>query len=1050
MVGLIPPTTVLTQASATNDLSAFGLEALGLAAPALSPVWAGADPAVADYDANALTLRLNAPAAPFRGIATWEQKPATLSDVSGRALAGPALVLRLHPEAARRLQTEIDLRLGTKIHPIPVTFALTGTTPPATIPPPQIYLARETLLGQPGSAVVSFHDARGLPIDPIAVAQLWADLLTFRPALQNTDPFPARPMDAGGVGNMLALANGVLVHVVDPHGWRYAAHGAGGQLHILNAAGDESSPFPASSLFVLDGNQRLGRTNSEAAAVPPGGFTPLRWGFARNATLGTAPLAPPPLPLGVTLGRRFLRVMAVDLAWHLLGNRTTAPVTDLVAGDVSGEDGATPAFLQPSVRDPVPGFAWLSNGADILGAMAQAVQGFGQPGDQLAAIAVSPAIDGNVTAPPSPGAGWPVFPPTAGAAQEIASTTDPRVGLAANWRNPADGPAAVQDVVLTLDPANLPLGAHVRAYPRRFVEIRAIGPQPSFVRGDGGAAVVQVASPVTILLVNPFALEPAEAHPTTPLTVDLVVVSRSGRRRIYSAVSLAVGNASQAIGDPGFMGLAPLGGAVAAILDGLGTRSIAPLPLFGLPRPPGDGNPPTSLKDLLRRLATDEQPRQGPRLPTQARFDSQFAVGTMPPGQTVFNWQAVASGIRFTPESRQTRPDLANAGNPAGPDLYAAGIACRGRLARDIAIHALKRAQPIFVPDTPTRFHGWIATLMDGKWGVPPADTAGTVAAVGLETIAAFCDTPELAAAPQPQPGASFQGLLNTIAAAFGVPPPTGTLGSEQAVVPAVQREIATARSGQRDALWSLTRAFSQARELIYIESPGFGRTARGEANPKPYQRDLADILSRQMTANPRLKLIVCVPREGDFDRSRPAWTITALDNRRRLLEDLVGVDKDRIAAFHPFGFPGRAPAIRTTTVIVDDVYCLTGTSHFRRRGMTFDGALDIANVDRAIAEGYSAGIADFRRRLMAEKLGLTNAASVAVATPLWLRLGTPEGAFDAIADLLATGGAGRLEPVWTGAKPDGILSKEDKFVDPDGVDGDAFLGLFASMIVED
>ena len=177
---------------------------------------------------------------------------------------------------------------------------------------------------------------------------------------------------------------------------------------------------------------------------------------------------------------------------------------------------------------------------------------------------------------------------------------------------------------------------------------------------------------------------------------------------------------------------------------------------------------------------------------------------------------------------------------------------------------------------------------------------------------------------------------------------------------------------------------------------------------------------------------------------------MTALASRKQLLDDLIGVDPKRVAAFHPFGFPGRAPAIRTTTVIVDDVYCLSGTSHFRRRGMTFDGALDIANFDRALAEGYSKGIADFRRRLLAEKLGLVNATTVAAATALWLRLGSPEGMFDVVRELLAEGGAGRLQPVWSGPKADGILPKDDKYVDPDGVDGDAFLGLFASMLAED
>ena len=42
-----------------------------------------------------------------------------------------------------------------------------------------------------------------------------------------------------------------------------------------------------------------------------------------------------------------------------------------------------------------------------------------------------------------------------------------------------------------------------------------------------------------------------------------------------------------------------------------------------------------------------------------------------------------------------------------------------------------------------------------------------------------------------------------------------------------LQREIATARAGQRDAMWSLARAVAEAREYVLIESPMFARTAR-------------------------------------------------------------------------------------------------------------------------------------------------------------------------------------------------------------------------------
>ncbi|MFC3726161.1 hypothetical protein [Neoaquamicrobium sediminum] len=1055
MLPLMPAQTVLTANSAANDLQARGLEAMGLAAPALSPLWAGSNPAQGDYDPTALTLRLASPRAPFMGIATWLAAPAIYSDVSGQSVTGPAFALTLHPEAARRLQVLVDLRTGSNVYPVPVAMLLRGIAPPSPLPPPQIYLAGETL--DDGTATVSFHDARGLPIDPIAMAHLWNDLMVFRAALQNANTFAGTPADPGGIGSMLGFAAGDLCHVVDPHGWRYQGTRPAATLRVLNGAGDAVRDLAADSLETLAAGETFGRSNADIAAVPANTVPPLRWGFARNGTLGQARLSAPALPATVGLGRRFFRIMAVDLDWHILGNRTMVPIASVAGAAIPAEDGGTPPFLHPVVRDRTPGFAYLADGVDVLGAMAAMTQGFGNPNDQLFAAAVSPALDPAVLAPPAPGAQWPAFPPAA-ATSEIVQTADPRQGLTASWRAPGDGPGAVQDVVLTVDGSQLPLGAHLRAYPRRFVEIASIGEQPSFVRGDGGATIVQ-GGPARLLLVNPFGLSPAEPHPSPAiLIVDLVVVSRSGRRRMYSGVRLEVAAGPDAfVPDTSFGGvplLAP-GTLVATILDGFMTRSIAPVPAFGLPRPPASAGPPTSLTELLRRLASDEQPRQGPRLPTQARFDTQFVIGVSPAPPAgnpnlPYDWQAVTTGARLTPESRHARPELANAGHPAGPDVFASGTAFSGALARDAALHAIKRAQPIFIPTGGANFRGWLATTMDDKWNDPPGPPpGGTVAAAVLETIAPFCDTPELAAAPAPQPGATLQNLINQIAADLGIQPPTVTLGNEQRVVPIVQREIATARSGQRDALWSLVRAIGQARELIYVEGPAFARTSRPDGPPRPDEIDLVSLIAARMAANPRLKLILCVPREGDFARERPHWTVTALRHRREALADLISVDPRRVAAFHPIGYPGRAAAIRTTTVIVDDVYCLNGTSHFRRRGMTFDGGLDVASIDTAIGEGYSAGIANFRQRLMAAKLGVNPAATVAAATALWIRLAKPESAFDVVFDLLAGGGAGRLQPIWAGAEPDNIIPQSDAVVDPDGVDTDSFLQLFAALIVE-
>jgi len=163
--------------------------------------------------------------------------------------------------------------------------------------------------------------------------------------------------------------------------------------------------------------------------------------------------------------------------------------------------------------------------------------------------------------------------------------------------------------------------------------------------------------------------------------------------------------------------------------------------------------------------------------------------------------------------------------------------------------------------------------------------------------------------------------------------------------------------------------------------------------------------------------VIVCTPRVADFDVSKQGWVWSAYAERKQAFQDLMAAAQPRVAGFHPIGFTGRSSPMRSTTIIVDDVWCMVGTSHFRRRGMTFDGAADVASIDRQINHGYSAGIARFRQVLMAQRLGVDVPTTPTAATSLWIRLAQPESAFAAVRDLLVEGGQGRLSAIWEGPK---------------------------------
>ncbi|HEY5923115.1 MAG TPA: hypothetical protein VIV11_15655, partial [Kofleriaceae bacterium] len=78
-----------------------------------------------------------------------------------------------------------------------------------------------------------------------------------------------------------------------------------------------------------------------------------------------------------------------------------------------------------------------------------------------------------------------------------------------------------------------------------------------------------------------------------------------------------------------------------------------------------------------------------------------------------------------------------------------------------------------------------------------------------------------------------------------------------------------------------------------------------------------------------------------------------------------------RVAVFSPSAGPGRTLRLASTTVVVDDVYALTGTTHLSRRGLSFDSSFACAVFDEVLDGGRPREVRQFRRQLVAERLGL-------------------------------------------------------------------------------
>src|SRR5262249_33542501 len=156
------------------------------------------------------------------------------------------------------------------------------------------------------------------------------------------------------------------------------------------------------------------------------------------------------------------------------------------------------------------------------------------------------------------------------------------------------------------------------------------------------------------------------------------------------------------------------------------------------------------------------------------------------------------------------------------------------------------------------------------------------------------------------------------------------TAANENRIIAEIRKECVVSKAGLRDALWSLRRALREARELIYIESPQFTRTARPIGTPTAEQVDLVGEIATSLAAHPNLRVVICTPRQADFAANYPGWSRQHYRARSEAVGNLLAVAADRVVAFHPVGFPGRTAFIRTTSVVVDDVWCLVGATHFR------------------------------------------------------------------------------------------------------------------------
>jgi hypothetical protein len=1020
---------MINQTIASQAFTQSGLDAMGMASGQLAARWAEDTPG---YDANGMTLNLAQPArwlAPTGGLLQWHKFGAPMRDAAGARIDGIVALFSFHPQAALRLRRLIGQRHdgrtdGRASRPVPWYMVIRGGEAPAEIPdiqpddPPLAPVAATV-----GSALthgtLSFHDEHGLIVDPVAVAALFRDLMQNGfPALRNpgagsTSDLATASTTAGAIGPIAAmLPQGVLVHLVDAFGsaWKHPATGPGLR---IGATGTPLGTGPHA--------WQGGAIQSTVAAADS-----LRFGFLPEGELGTSPLDIPPLPTtsfppgsaAPALGRQFFRIVAVDLHLHLRGNRGADSIDE-----VPGADPSTQLEPAPQVRDGNTLQA-MTDGQAAMGAVSEIGSSTGL------VLAVSPTIATDAAFPVNRSQRWPAIPVPVSTAEDLSADHSTRARSEAT----AAYVDAGLDVTVSWPAGALPVEAHVRLFPRldpgaAVVQLSAL---EFALRGDGGSGIA-TGSGLTVLLRDPFRVGSGSRPADPVLRFDLLIVTRGSagvRSRLFGGLVVPVGTG----------GVAPVRPVVANALASLplNQRGLAPAPLLGLvPSIPAAGTNP--LLDALGEAA----PREAPRFRTMARTETIVAGHD---GGAPGNWTALISPGFL--DSRSVRDDarLGNPGNDAGPEDHAPALVASSRLGLDLARAALRRTHHL------TRR---LPELNAERWS-EPGPGLGTVAGVVLQNIAEIAESPELSLLPEDlvrNLPANWTALVNAIApfvpASLGtvlssVPTPTAA----ERWIDEVRREAFAAKQGRRDSQWALRWALSHARNLIYIETPLFGATTDGS---DAHEVDLIKLLVARLTAQKELRLIICLPKRVPFGPGYEGFAQRHYIARNAAVEALQAAAGARVVVYHPLGFPGRPEVIRGTLITIDDVWALEGTSSFSRRGLTFDGSVDVCFLDRQFREGVSAAIAERRRRALARTLGVTppdaGLSNGTTANANWVRTRQMKSAFVLVQEILARGGDGLLEALWRGLPESDLLPLDARIADPDGRGFPAISAIFASIL---
>lgn len=807
-------------------------------------------------------------------------------------------------------------------------------------------------------------DALGRPLDPGAVAAWWVFLAGT--AFTN--------LWAGGL---------------DSADRRTAASDAALTFHLVNA---HEGPIGEVLLNRLSFSNVSGsgvvRTRGAGSGAAALSFTPApdpdnapvpRMAMLPNGTYATTVNLWPSGPVDAALARDFVRVAVVDVERHLVGQ---ARVSEAASGTPEARRAEDQNRVTTRVNvAPSAGPVLLAT----TDAAADAVIGvFAGTGPTRLVTSV---LDRD----------WagldPLSLPAAAAPETL---PDPTVRALSGGGTAAGTTVVNQQVLIewTLD-ATL-AGAWVRVWPQGFDAQRGV-----HFRMDGGAGLVRSDGTVSVVVRLPD----GEIVPDALMGMDVLLVTATDARlymdqrftrpapvggaflpitavtgsilicetgAVFPGGSLPAGVVTSGAtlvaeepGGPALIALAslpPTAFTPDTIINNLAPGDIIELTVPAFRRVPA-GAPPAALSSTgatinqklrsgLTRLAEPGAP-----IPTMERLEiaasqvngtTTAAMATTPALRQYHELLPHQSGHPGAPAAVEVHGTGAALSGPAATLLHEAVLDRTAGTTPELAAAAVAAVTTPAAPASPTP---WVAVLR--------TVAAGVEAEPGLAQV--------LEAAGNPYPFGALLDTIRTWLAGQGITLPAGIDTAADRVVRALDRRMLITARGAREGATSLVAALEHAEDLVYIETPALDAATFGPAGD---QIGLWQTLLDRLAAHPPLHVILCIPvrhmpgMPAPLRRVRDALLLEAL-------EALRSAAGDRMAVFAPASGPGRTLRLASTTVIVDDAYAITGTTHLWRRGLSFDSSLAVAVFDESLLGGRPAEIVRFRRRLIANRLGL-------------------------------------------------------------------------------